>query len=99
MRCRVNFATESIYPVTPQFVNHGLSAIDVLNKIARIWSPITRIIRLTDVTNWSEGDCAVVQVAAVGDSVGDKSDYSEENYKNDFEILMEIPNFNPSTKY
>ena len=43
----------------------------------------------TDVTHWSTADNDTGQGAAVADAVGDKSDYSEENYKTGFEIWME----------
>ena len=42
-----------------------------------------------DVTHWSTIDHAVGKGAAFEDSVGYKLDYSEENYKTDFEIWME----------
>ena len=50
-QCRVNLATESVNPVAPQFVNHGLSAVNTLNKSAGIWIPATIIIRSPDITH------------------------------------------------
>ena len=88
-RCRLNLATESVNPVAPQLMNHGLSAVDELNKISGIWIPDTRIIRSRDITHWSGTDHAVGQGVLVVEAVDDKSDYSEENYKTDFEIWME----------
>ena len=84
--CRVNLTTEFINLLEPQLVNHELSDVDTLNKSAGIWSPATIIRRLPDVTHSGTADHDIVQVAAVGDSVGDKSEFSKENYKNDFEI-------------
>ena len=72
-----------------QFVNNGLSAVDALNKSYGIWIPATRIRRSPDVTHWSVADHAIGKGSAVGEYVGDKSEYSEEKYKIDFEIWME----------
>ena len=89
MCCRVNLAIESVNPVVPQFVNHELSIVNALNKSAGIWSPVTRFRRSPDVTHWRASDHTVGQEVAVGDAVGEKSDYCEEKYKTDFEIWME----------
>ena len=89
MRCRVNIATESINPVAPQLVNHVIYDIDTLDKNTGIWSPATIIRRSPDINHCSTVDHALGQGGEVGDAVGEKSDYSEENYKIDFEIWME----------
>ena len=88
-RYRLNLATESVNPVAPNILNHGLSAVNVLDKSTRIWIPNTRNISFPDVTHWSMEGSALGKGAAVGDDVVDKSDYSEENNKTDFEIWME----------
>ena len=87
--CGVNFATDTVNSMAPQFLNHWLFAVDALNKGAGVWIPATRIIGSPDINHWITADHAVGQISAVGDAVGKKSDYSEENYKTDFEIWME----------
>ena len=84
--------------MAPQFMDHGLSNVDALNKGAGIRSPATRIRRSPDATHWNAADCAVWQRAEVGYAVGTKSDYSEEKYKMIFKFGWKIPNFNLSTK-
>ena len=71
---RVKLSTNFVNPVSPQFVNHGLSTFNTLDKSARIWSPVTIIRRSTYFTYWSASDHAVGQGAAVGDAVGDYSE-------------------------
>ena len=93
MSCRANLMTESINIMAPLFVNHGLSSVEALNKSARIWIPATKTRRMTDVTHWSAADHILGQGSAVWDAVGNKSDYSKENYKTDFEIWKENYNF------
>ena len=76
-RCRVNLPIESINPVVPQFLNHGISTVNVLNKSAGIRISSTRIRRLPDVIHFSTVDHDVGQFETVGDVVGENSDYSE----------------------
>ena len=97
-RYGVHLTTDPVNPVAPQFINHDLSTSHTLNKGARIWCPATRIRRSPDVTHWSAADHDVGQSAAVGDAVGKKSDYSEENYKPNLKFGWKIPNFNLSAK-
>ena len=82
--CRANLATESFDPVEPTFVNHGIYDVITLNKNAGIWIPSTRIRRSQDTTNRRAADHNVGQGSAVGDAVGNKSDYSKENYETNF---------------
>ena len=85
-RCKVNLTAESVNPMAPQFVNHDLSAVDALDESAGNWILATIIIRSPDITHWSAADKNLGQGVAVEVAVVDKSDYSEENYKTDFEI-------------
>ena len=89
LRYVVRLTTDPVNPVAPQLVNHGLSAVNALNKVAGNWIPATRIRSLPCVIHWSAVDHAVGQSVSVGDAVGEKSDYCEEKYKTDFEIWME----------
>ena len=75
--CGLRLETYTVNPVAPQFVYHGFSTVEVLNKGTGIWSPATRIRRLPDFTHWILADQAAGQSAAVGESVGAKLDYSE----------------------
>ena len=74
--------------MAPQFVNHGLSANNTLDKSACIWISDTRIRRSTDIIHWRAAYHAVGKRQVVGYAVGDKSYYSEEKYKTGFEIWM-----------
>ena len=85
-RCGMHLTTGPVNPVTSQFVTHGFSTANALNKGAEILIPDTRVRRSSYVTHWSASDNYVAQNAAVGDAVETKSDYSKENYKTDFEI-------------
>ena len=89
MPCRVNLKTDSVNPVATKFVNHGISAVDTSYKSARIWSPATITTMSPDITHWRAAKHYVGYGSEVGDVVYDKSDYSEENYKTDFEIWIE----------
>ena len=71
-RCRVNLTTDSTNPVTPQFLNRGISAVNLLNKSSNIWITANRIIRSPDVTHCSAVDHTVGKNAAVADAVGAK---------------------------
>ena len=82
----MNLTTEFVNPVVPQFVNNGISDINALNESAGIWNPNTIIRRLPDVTHGSMAYHSVGQVPAVKDTVVEKSDYSEEDYKTNFEM-------------
>ena len=75
--------------MAPQFMNHGISDVNALNKSSGIWIPATRNISFIDANYWSVVGHFVGQGAAIRDAVINKSYYSEENYKTDFEILME----------
>ena len=83
-RCGVHLTTDTVNPLSPQFMTHGFSNINALNKGARIWIPDTRVRMTPDVTHCIMADHDLGQITAVEDSVGAKSDYSEENYKNEF---------------
>ena len=83
-RCRLNLATESVNPLEIQFENHGISVVYTLNRSSGICSPSTRIRKSPDVTHFRSADLDVGKGEAVGDAVGDKSDYSKENYETDF---------------
>ena len=72
MLCRVNLATEYVNPVAPQFVNHEISAVYVLNKSSGICSPTNIIRRSPDFLHWRAADHTLGQKAAVGDAVGNK---------------------------
>ena len=93
----MHLATDPINPVTSQFVDHGFSTADALNKGASIWSPATIIIRSSYVTHLSTENHDVGQIAEVEDYVGAKSDYCEENIKLILKFGWKIPNFNLST--
>ena len=55
----MQLAIDSINFVASQFMNHGISAIDALDKVAIIWNPVIKIRRLPDFTNWSAADHAI----------------------------------------
>ena len=97
--CRVNLATYPANLVAPQFVNHGFSTVNTLNKGSRICIPATRARSLLNISHWSAEYHAVGKRAAVGNTMGAKSYYSEENYKTDFEIWRKIANFSLSKIY
>ena len=84
-----HLAIDTVNTMVPQFVTHRISAVDAPNKGAEIWIPATRTRNFLDITNWSAADHSIGQRAAVGDTVGTKSDYIKENYKIDFVIWME----------
>ena len=74
----------TVQPIGPQLVSHGIPTIDTLNENAWIWSPATSAIRRTQDTNYGSAYSNVVgQGTALGEAVGD---YREENYKTGFEI-------------
>ena len=68
--------------MAPQIMTRWFSIVCVLNKVAGIWIPITRIRRSPDVTNLVLADHDVGQIVVVGDSVGSILYYSKDNYKN-----------------
>ena len=68
----VNLMIESVNPVAPKFVNHGLSAIDRFEKNVGICSPAARIVSFLDVTHFSASYHNVQQLAVVGDTLGKK---------------------------
>ena len=72
--------------MTPQVMTCGFSTINKLNKGASIWSLNTRVTMPLNITNCSKTDHAVGQSASIGDSVGAKLDYIEENYRTGFVI-------------
>ena len=82
-RIGMHLATYPINPVTPQFVDHGLSTVNALNKGAGIWSPYTRARRFTDAAHCSAPNISEGEITAVVETLRAKSDY---NYKIHFEI-------------
>ena len=97
-RCRVNLSTYYVNPVATQFVNHGLSAINTLNKSSGIWIPATRIIRSPDATHWSAADHAVGQGASDGDAMGKNQTIVKKTIKLILKFEWKIQNFNLSAK-
>ena len=71
----MHITTHPINPMAPKFVNNGLYVVGALNKGAIIWSPANKITSLPDVTHLRSSYHDVGKIAAVGDAVGDKSDY------------------------
>ena len=65
-----------------QFVDLGLSTINVLDKGTSRWTPTTRFGRPTDVSHWSTPNHIFGKNTVVGDAVRAKSYY---NYKTGFE--------------
>ena len=83
LHCWTELLSDTGHPVAPKLVNHGIPIIDILEKSFKIWSPVTRIIRTTNITHWSSSECDVGQVTAAGYAA---ADYRKENYKTDLEI-------------
>ena len=79
----MRFAADTVRPMEPLFVIHGIPNIESLDDNCRIWILSTKIWMTPNITYWSASDHAVQKVTAAGDSV---ADYRKENYKNDFEI-------------
>ena len=71
----MHLATDLVNPFAPQFVSHGFSTAVALNKGAGIWSPDTSIIRSPVYSHCRAAENSVGKSAAVGDAVGEKSDY------------------------
>ena len=51
--CGMHFTTDHVNPVTPKFVDHGLSTTDTIKTGTGIWSPTSRASRSLDVDHWS----------------------------------------------
>ena len=66
----MNVATESVQPMGPQFVRHGIPTINTLDENDEIWRPTNRIRRTTNITCDSASEHYVGQGTAVGDAVG-----------------------------
>ena len=84
LRCRTNFANDTLQSQAPHFMNMGILAINILNESGVYGTPSTRILRLTDVYHLSAPYNVFGESTAVGISVA-KSDHNY-NYKTGFEI-------------
>ena len=73
-----------------QFMDLGLSTINLLDKGTSRWTPTTRFGRPTDVSHWSVSDHIFGKNTSVGDAVSANSDY---NYKTDSEIWRKNQKF------
>ena len=73
---------DTVQPMVPQLVSHGIPTIYTRNENSGIWIPSTSDIRRNpDTTHWSAIGHVVGQVTVFVESVGD---YIEENYKKYF---------------
>ena len=72
VHCGVNLVSDPVNPVAPQFVTHGFSTVDEMNKGAGIWRPTTIIRRLPNFTHLSVAGNTVGQSSDVEDAVGAK---------------------------
>ena len=91
LRCRMEVAEETVQPMGPKLVSHGLPTIDTFKENSGIWNPATSSIRRTpNNTHGSASEHVVGQGTAVGAAV---VDYREENYKTDFDIAHENSKF------
>ena len=94
----MHLTTDPRNPMAPQFVDHGLSTVNALNKGARIWIPATRIIRLLDVTHWRAVYHYVGGIKAIGDAVEENHTIVNKTIKPILKFGWKIPNFNLSAK-
>ena len=83
----MNFLSNFVQTLAPQFVDLGLLSITILNESGALGTPVTRIRRPTDGYNWSAPGHVFGGATAVGMSA-EKSD-NDYNYKTYFEIWRE----------
>ena len=96
LRLSMDITADTIQPMGPQLVSHGLLTIDTLKEKYWIWIPTTSaIIRTQNTTHDSASGHAVGQRTVVGEAVGK---YREENNKTFIEIAKKIRNFKASAK-
>ena len=80
--CRMDVTAETVQPMVPQLVSHGIPIIDTLNENSGIWSPDTSaIIRTPNTTHGSTSENVAGQGTAAVAAVGY---YGEENNKTYF---------------
>ena len=83
----MNFSAETIQPMGPQLVSHGILTIDTLNGSYGIWIPDTSdIIRTINTCHGSASGNVVGQRTVIGEAMGC---YRKENYKKYFEIARQ----------
>ena len=69
--CKMDVAAETVQPIQPQIVSHGLPTIDASNENSRIWSPTTSEIRGTpNNTHESASGNVLFQERVVVESMG-----------------------------
>ena len=72
---RMHFASNSIFGVTPKFVDLGLSPARTANKLKSIFAPATRAGGLKDNSKWLASIHNIAEVTA--DGVSEAKDYSD----------------------
>ena len=88
--CWMNLEADSINILEPQFFDLGHSRIDELDKVAGPLTPITTVVRPTDVTRLITLNHILGKSTVVGDAVNKISEY---NYKTNLEIWRENKEF------
>ena len=92
----MNVTADTVQPMGPQLVIHGLLTIDTLNEKYVIWSPDTSDIRrMPKPTHRSASEHATGQGTEVRSEV---VYYIGGNHKNDFKLCTKIPNLKTSAK-
>ena len=66
MRCRINFATDTLQTQTPLFMDVGFLAINTLDESSGLSTPATRIRRPMDGAHWSAPNHVFGDTTAVG---------------------------------
>ena len=84
LRCRKNFATDTVQTQIQQVMDLGLSTINTLDDSSGFGNTATRIRRPTDGSHWIAPDHVFGEAIAVGMSEA-KSDH-DYNYKTEFQI-------------
>ena len=89
--CRMDFAAETVQPMGPQLVSHGILKIDTLNENSGIWSPATT----PNTTHGSAFRNVLRQGTVVGEAVGK---IGRKTTKLILKVRTKIPNFKTSAK-
>ena len=74
-RERMNFASNSVFGKTPNFMDLGLSPAHIADKLKSIFAPATRSGGLTDNSNWITVRHFIAEVTA--DRVSKEKVYSD----------------------
>ena len=87
----MNFAANTVHTQTPQLMDLGFSAINVLYESSVLGTPATKIRRPTDESHWSDPNHDFGEATVIGISeVRFNHDY---NYKTRFQVWKENKEF------